>query len=103
MRDDLALAHERSWQRIARPGTWDDFGTGYSSLSYIQRLPIDRLKIDRSFIVGIEGVERKEQLDTINELGCHLIQGYLFSKPMLPNDAQIYIESEKTAARALMA
>jgi len=86
----------------------DDFGTGYSSLSYLRKFPIDTLKIDRSFIqdltvnkegvsivkaiiamahslnfqVVAEGVETNEQLDQLKRLGCDLIQGYLFGKPI---------------------
>ena len=86
----------------------DDFGTGYSSLSLLNSFPVDSLKIDRLFIRDIvddkdhrsicsaiiamgralrlavlaEGVETKEQLHTIQELGCDLIQGFFYARPM---------------------
>ncbi|MGG0741049.1 putative bifunctional diguanylate cyclase/phosphodiesterase [Niallia taxi] len=93
----------------------DDFGTGHSSLSYLTELPIDALKIPREFVQNLgnemnnaivhtiitlannlnlklvaEGVEHPEQLQLLQEMGCSYIQGYLFSKPILKEDVQLF-------------
>lgn len=116
-------------KRLGAKIALDDFGTGYSSLGYVQRLPIDRIKIDRSFILEIEndkttrdivhtivdlcrnldldcvveGVETVEQLSVLQKLGCQMIQGYYFSRPLKPLDAQNYLENQPPAMHAISA
>ncbi len=111
----------RTLERLRKMGVGisiDDFGTGYSSLSYLKRLPADALKIDKSFVVGLgedvgdtaivrmtielahtlgmevvaEGVEREEQTALLKEMGCDMVQGYLFSKPLPPEAASEFLK-----------
>ena len=96
----------------------DDFGTGYNSLMAISEIPFNVVKIDKYFIdrldelevkllikytikfvhemngqITAEGVETKEQLKILKELGCDMIQGYYFSKPLLPNEFENYYKN----------
>ena len=105
---DAAVRELRSLKALGLRIAIDDFGTGYSSLAYLQRLPIDILKIDRSFVATLsednesvtlvnaiirmaealghttiaEGIERATQAKILSRLGCHLGQGYLLGPPL---------------------
>jgi diguanylate cyclase (GGDEF)-like protein len=106
----LTVAQLQELRSLGVTCSIDDFGTGYCGLSYLNRLPVDGLKIDRSFITELwsgsdtivtavialghslglkviaEGVETADQLAYLAERGCDEMQGYLFSKPLPPDD-----------------
>ena len=116
-----AVGHYANMQEIKKLGvlfSMDDFGTGYSSLSYLAQLPLDQIKIDKSFVRNLpgvkndetiarsiitmglglnlnviaEGVETENQREFLEALGCLEYQGYLFSRPLPLSELEAYLK-----------
>ena len=104
----------------------DDFGTGFSSIGYLRRFKFDVLKLDRSLLLNIltddsaqrlvqatiafanalsltvvaEGIETEEEAIMLRAAGCHEFQGFLFSKPVMPNEVTALLEALASPARS---
>jgi diguanylate cyclase (GGDEF)-like protein len=116
---EAALECLRQWKELGVRIAVDDFGTGYSSFSYLSRLPVDRLKLDKSLIhslatkgkdaaivrsiialgkeLGVsviaEGVETEQQFQMLRDLGCQQVQGYLMARPVPPEEVRALLMS----------
>jgi EAL domain-containing protein (putative c-di-GMP-specific phosphodiesterase class I) len=121
-RTEATLARLHELKQVGVRLAIDDFGTGYSSMSYLRRYPIDTVKLDQSFIARItaddesleivrsivtmahnlkmdviaEGVETREQLERLRDLGCEYGQGFYFSRPVERDAAEALLMSNWT-------
>jgi EAL domain-containing protein (putative c-di-GMP-specific phosphodiesterase class I) len=119
--DEVTAATARQLKDLGVELSLDDFGTGYSSLAYIRQFPIRRVKIDRSFVAQIpenlndmaiaaaivamahnlrlsvvaEGVETPEQAQSLRDLGCEELQGFLISRAVPAEEFVRFLQSEK--------
>lgn len=127
MRDfDMAVEALTLLKRLGLEIALDDFGTGHSSLGYVHRLPLDRIKVDRSFVANIEtddvsrsivktiidlcnnlgvkcvveGMETREQVEILRSFGCSRMQGYYFGRPVPLEETHAYLERDGLLMRA---
>ena len=117
---DEVIAQLQNIRSLGIKISMDDFGTGYSSIGLLDRIPIDILKLDKIFVhdlerpkkraiinaivvmaealgvkVVAEGIENREQVKILTQLGCYIMQGYFYSKPMKANEINDWIINQE--------